>query len=251
MTAIQTDREKLLQRIVNLRAKAEDDAASEAEMNAAFNMAAKLMVSYQVEEAELALAESQGRIVLDIVHKKSDTRFVNGKSHRHKVFNCLTAIAKFTSTKCVVNTYDFSVTYTGHRPDVEWANYLTGLCKTAIDRAYESYRASTPAVGYGAKTAFQLAMANRIARRLADMAESNKKEYVKQVENKATSTANALVFVAMAEQKQKAVEDSFASKYSGGLRTTHSLGGRVSNGSAYSAGVSAGNKVNFGRAIGK
>ena len=59
-TQVQTSegRDKILQRILNLRARAEDAGSSEAEMNTAFTMAMKLMDSYNIAEAELALAEA-------------------------------------------------------------------------------------------------------------------------------------------------------------------------------------------------
>ena len=254
----QTQREKMLQRVLNLRAKAENDGSSEAEMQSAFAIAAKLMDAYNIEEAELALAEAEGRIVLDIVQKVSDTSALVGDKHRHKVIMTLSAIAEFTSTRSVYNSYNGHITFTGHRPDVELANYLVAVIKEALEREYNNYRRSNVAVGGGAKASFQMAMTNRISQRLYRMAqdaqaerEAKKREAVRlQIENASTASSTALVVCEIAEQKRKEVNSFFDNAYKNSLRkgTGFSYG---SNSTAHSAGAAAGNRVNLGRAIGE
>lgn len=250
-------RDKMLQRVINLRARAEDDAASEAEMNTALTMAMKLMDSYNIEEAELALAEAEGRIELEIVQKVADTSLLKGKSHKHKVFNALMGIAAFTETKVVINQRLGEITFTGHRPDTELANYLVAVVREALDREFMNYkRSSGGRVGYGAKTSFQNAMANRVSSRLYDMAAerdrdraSAKKEAEKlKIESGATGSSTALVVSEIAEQKSKEVNAEFQKAYPR-LRSTRSYS-RSTNGTAHGAGRAAGDRMNLGRALG-
>lgn len=252
--ADQTAREKILQRVLNLRAKAEADGASEHEMNTAFAMAMKLMAAYQIEEAELALAEAEGRIELEIINRVADTSAL-GNKQRHKVILTLSAVAEFTSTRVVYNSYNGNITFTGHRPDVELANYLVAVVKEAIDREYHNYRVATPAVGRGAKSAFQQAMAYRISNRLYRMARESAQEIKEKkmqaerlrIENKDTASSTALVVAEMVEQKRKGVEELFKKTHT---RLRAGSGFRMSgNGNAYSAGSQAGDRVNLGRAI--
>jgi len=248
-------RDKILQRVLNLRARAEDSGSSEAEMNTALTMAAKLMDAYNVEEAELALAESEGRIELEIVKKNADASALKGKKHKHSVLSTLTAIAKFTETRVVFSSYTGEITYTGHRPDTELANFLTSVIREALDREYDNYRRNTPAVGYGAKASFTSAMAARISSRLYKMAEEraaereeNKKEAERlKIENGATASSTALVVSEIAEQKAKEVDAEFRKAYPN-LRTVRTMT-TSRNYTAHGAGSAAGNKVNLGKAI--
>ena len=251
----QTQRDKMLQRVMNLRAKAENDGASEAEMQTAFTMAQKLMDAYNIEEAELALAEAEGRIVLEIVQQKADTSALIGKQ-RHKIVSVLGSIAEFTSTRSVYSRYTGDITFVGHRPDVELANYLVAVIREAMEREYMIYRRSNAAVGYGAKASFQNAMANRVSNRLYKMAsetaaerkaEAAKAEKLK-IENSATASSTALVVSEIAEQKRKEVNDKFTKLYPS-LRKSYGFG-YSKNVTAHSAGAAAGNRVNLGRAVG-
>lgn len=250
----QTAREKILQRILNLRARAEDDGSSEAEMNTAFTMAMKLMDSYNVEEAELAIAENTGRIVLDLVNKKSSSTILKNK-HKHKILSCLSSIARFTSTEVTFSTYGGSITFTGHRPDTELADYLTAVIRSALDSEYDVYRKANPRVGYGAKSTFQISMTRRINARLYEMVrerEEKQEQEVRvaklQIEQNLIQSSTALVVKELAEQKKIAVDSFFAKSYPR-LRTVNTSFNLGNNNSAYVAGSAAGNRVNLGRAI--
>jgi len=248
-------RTKMLQRVLNLRARAEDSGSSETEMNTALTMAMKLMDSYNIEEAELAIAEASGQIKLEVVTKAADTGVLKGKKQLHKVLFALTGIEDFTETKCVYSRYSGKVTFTGHRPDVELADFLIAVIKEALDREYDNYRRSTTAVGYGAKTSFQTAMVYRVNSRLKTMAaernkerENNRKQAeFKMIENASTATSTAIVISEIAEQKAKEVETAFR-KANPRVRYTRTIS-RSSNGTAHGAGRSAGDRVNLGRAI--
>lgn len=249
-------RTKMLQRVLNLRARAEDAGSSEAEMNTALTMAMKLMDAYNIEEAELAIAEASGEIKLEVITRVADTRILKGTSHMHKVLLCLTGIAKFTETKCVYSKNSGEVTFSGHRPDIELAEFLVGVIKDALDREFEGYkRRESGRLGYGAKTSFQNAMATRVSRRLFDMASerdsdrlSKKRDAQRlQIENASTASSTALVISEIAEQKAKEVNAEFNRAHPR-LRTVKTTL-RSSNGNAFGAGRAAGDRVNLGRAI--
>lgn len=250
------ERTKMLQRVLNLRARAEDEGSSEAEMNTALIKAMKLMDAYNIQEAELAIAEATGEIKLEIISKKADTNILKGKKHLHKVLDCVPGIAKFTETKSVFWRRTGAVEFTGHRPDVELADYLVAVIKEALDREFENWRtAQAGRIGYGAKTSFQNAMASRVSRRLHEMAEardaerkSNKqKAEILKIENAETGTSTALVISEIAEQKAKEVAAQFQKAHPR-LRTVSTYS-RSSNSTAHGAGFKAGNSVNLGRAI--
>jgi hypothetical protein len=255
-TTAQTKRDAMLQRVLNLRARAEDAGSSEAEMNTALTMAMKLMDAYNIEEAELALAQADGRIVLEVVRKKADVSLLKGKKKAHKLINTLTAIAKFTETKVIVDQYRGTIEYTGHRPDTELANYLTAVIREALDREYENYQRKAVAVGYGAKNAFQVAMSYRISARLLSMAtnrniqraEERAKAQQLKIENAATASSTALVVSEIAEQKAREVNAAFSKAYP--TLSKVKVSNRTSNGTAHGAGYAAGDRVHLGHAVG-
>jgi len=250
-------RTKMLQRVLNLRARAEDSGASEAEMNTALTMTMKLMDSYNIEEAELAIAEASGQIKLDVITKEADTNILKGAKQLHKVLFCLGGIEEFTETKSVYYKRSGAVKFTGHRPDVELADFLIAVIKEALDREYDNYRRNTPAVGYGAKTSFQNAMSRRVNDRLFSMAserdaersQNKKKAEVHMIESDSTASSTALVVSEIAEQKAKEVTAEF-SKANPRVRYISAYS-RSNNGTAHGAGKNAGDRVNLGRAINK
>lgn len=252
------NRDKMLQRVLNLRAKASNDASSESEMNSALSLCAKLMDAYNIEEAELALAEADGRIELEIVHKESDSSILKGRKQKHKIVNVLSAISTFTETKVVMSTYSGKITFTGHRPDTEFANYLVAVIREALDNEFENYKRSVAGrIGYGAKTSFQNAMASRVSQRLYKMADErdeerkNAKEKAEslKIESRDTGSSTALIVSEIAEQKAKEVFAEFK-KANPRLRTYRSSY-RSTNGTAHGAGKAAGDRMNLGRAISK
>ena len=249
MTQDQSPRDKILQRVMNLRALAENDGASEAEMNTAFQKAIKLMDAYGIEEAELAIAENEGRIVLDIVSKTADTSAKLGASWRHKVISTFNGIQEFTSTKIVYWRHNGQIEVTGHRPDVELANYLIAVVREALDSEFTVYQTRVKAVGYGGKSAFQVAMANRVSQRLRNMAAERKNE-VRQAAQAITNQtdARALVIYNALAEKQEAVQAAFTAKFPK-LSNTSGFSGS-NNTTAHAAGRAAGDRVNLGRAIG-
>jgi thiamine phosphate synthase YjbQ (UPF0047 family) len=250
------DRDKILQRILNLRAKAENEASSESEMNTALTMAAKIMDSYRVAEAELALAEAEGRIKLEVVSVDIDTTALKTNSRQiHKIVSVLSAISYYTETQHVYYSRNGVINFVGHKPDVELANYLVALIKESLDREYNNYKNSHTAIGYGAKNSFQMAMSRRICYRLIKMRdeaneqrdnEKTKAEMLK-IEDRDTASSTAIVIANFAEEKKEETSKVFK-KYFPNTRTVHS--NSVSNNmTAHAAGKIAGDKINLGKSI--
>lgn len=266
----QIDRNTILERIANLRARAEG-TDSENEANIALNKAAKLMDTYQVAEAELALAEAKGEIKIEIVHRKSDTTFQNvgygrrRSGNRHKVIATLYGLEKYTNTKVVMHG-DGTLTFTGDRVDVELADYIVAVMKAALDNEYANYRKTTKGVGRGAKTAFQQAMAYRLSERLQKMAR-DRDEALEEVATSADIDASrkmiaevegaeliadynestALMIIDMQKAKAAQVETAFRSRHP---RLGSARGfGASNNGTAHGAGRAAGDRVHLGRAV--
>ena len=248
------DRTKILQRIANLRARAEDDASSENEAMVAAAKAADLMEAYNVAEAELAVAETEGRVQIEIVSEQVASK--NGKQD-HRAISCATGIASLTTTKVINLRRTGKVEFTGHRPDVETATYLFELIRNALDREYASWSLRQgPGVGRGAKASFQLGMVNRINIRLAQMAreqrearESAAERVEREAPQIARSQSTELVIVDVLKEKVEKTEQAFREKYPK-TRTTYSSR-RAGNGSAYGAGYAAGGRIGLNRGVGQ
>lgn len=250
------ERTKILQRIANLRARANDDASSEAEVMTAMNRAEKLMESYRVTEADLAIAESEGRVKIEIVEKS--VRAANG-SIRHKCQLCWSAIGRLTNTKSVRYSRSNEIRFTGDVADVEYAIYLMELIRGGMDRAYAAYRRETGgATGRNAKASFQIAMAQALNTRLYAMcreAEAERKEAraragTAKLADLNVSDSRALVIADAFEDKRKATEEAFTKAHPR-LRTGPGWSsGGSHNRSAGSAGAAAGQRLGLGRGIG-
>lgn len=254
-------REKIVERIAKLRAKAEG-TESEFEAIAFFEKAELLMESYEIKEAEIALLESKGKIQYDIVtetisaSRNRQTTSNYKRKSLHRATDTLWAVNKFTDTKCVVtkNRLDSTVSFTGDKPDVEIAKYLYSIIESAMDREFQNWKTEMGAIGYGAKSAFQTAMASRIGQRLSEMSkqrEEKRKEAAfnaegsMQITSPTTAAGTALVLV---DAKKEAVERAYAEKYPK-LGRHYNYRTSYSNNSAWKAGQSAGNRVRLNRAI--
>ena len=253
-----TARLAIIEKIANLRARAKDAGSSETEMVAAMKHAEKLMNGYRIEEAEIALAETEGKIVIDIVTKTTNglhKDFNKYKPHRHKFVLSFVGIEMFTDTKCVMSAHRDEISWTGHRPDVEMAEYLAAVIRHAMDSEWITYARSNPQRGRGAKAAFETAMATRICNRLQIMAGERNKEQrrkasedFKRIESGEIASSTALVIAEAREQKIRERDAAFRARYPK-LGSARGFGA-ISNGTAFSAGRAAGDRVNLGRAVG-
>lgn len=238
-----TNRKDIIQKIANLRALSENNT-SENEAMQAMARAERLMHSYRVDEAELAMAEAAGEVVFEIIEESTSPLRVG--NNRHKVHVALGAITKFTDTECVIHG-DKSASFTGDRPDVEMAIYLTDLIREALDSAYTQWRRSQPNVGRGAKASFQMSMACRVSSRLSSLKETFEPLPQEHVRSELTSTT--LVVASINEEKLQRVKAEFKARYPR-LRASSGFSYRSSaNASAGQAGRDAGDKVNFGRPV--
>lgn len=261
-----TTRTDIISTIIKLRNLA--DRAGEAEAMAAFRKADKMMQSYAVEEAELAMAEASDDFILDIVHDRHEGATKNGRN-RSKAIDTHAALERYCEVEvCYTHNYDV-IQITGHRPDVELFKYLADVIHTSMEVEYERWKRMQQAVPRSAKGSFQLGMASRVAERLRDMTRERKAQRdadvadaMKLLEASAADkartdmanrnyrelTSTALVIVGIAEQKKQEVKAAFRSKHP---RLSAGRGfGYASGGTAYSAGRAAGANVNFGRPVG-
>lgn len=265
-----TERNDIIQRIVNLRGLA-DSTASENEAMSALGVADKLMKAYRLSEAEIAMAEATGEVKVEIVSEFQSG--INSGRNRHKVQQCVWAIEQYCEVEVVIKRRGEDVLHwIGDKPDVELAMYLVDMIRTAMDRAYNSWRRQQQGVGRGAKGTFQLAMACRIIERLKELARQRDKDRKvalleaqaalskDQAEALGVAVANgdiaeltdtALIVVAAAEVKKAAVQETFQTRYGQTRLGTASGFSYRGSRTAYDAGRSAGNSVNFGRPVGQ
>lgn len=273
-----TERVDIISKIANLRALA-DSSTSENESLNAVKTADKLMQAYRVTEAELAMAEADGSIKVEVVSEYQGG--IMRGSNRHKVQMCIWNIASFCEVKAVLKwRRDYSTGYQkerfvhwiGDKPDVEMARWMLDMLRDALDREYESWKKDQQAVGRGAKGSFQTAMASRICDRLSRMTSERRSERERllleaqaalskddaealgiAVSNGriAEITDTALVVVSAAEVKEKEVAAAYDRAY-GKVKLGTASGFRYRGGStAAAAGRSAGARVNLGRPVGQ
>lgn len=270
-----SERIDILQRVLNLRELA-DSSSSESEAMNAMKIADRLMHSYRIEEAELALAEGLGEIKVEIANEKRFGLGLKVGRVRHKVQSVIWALERYCEIEIVLTHRRLSyrveedgIHAIGDRPDVELFWYLLDLVRDAMDREYLNWRRGQQGVGRGAKASFQLAMGSRIIERLNALRrerEAEREEAIKEgakLLNKSADdvrslvgsgdlrqlTSTALVIVGAAQQKREAVDREFNRVY-GHVKLGSASGfGYRSNSSASAAGRAAGNNVNFGRPV--
>lgn len=122
-------RQKMIQRVRALRAKAADAAATESEAQAAAEAATRLLLQYDLEEAELQV-ENPDRIVHQMIDIHPAVRLASN------------AIGALTETRPIEhNTYtarlrSVDLRFYGQPADVEMAMYLAELVRAAAERGW-------------------------------------------------------------------------------------------------------------------
>lgn len=264
-----TDRIDILQRILNLRALGER-TTSEAEALNAISLADKLMQSYRVEEAELALAEGSGQIKVEIENKTRWDLGLKVGRNRHKAQACLWDLERYCEIEIVLKG-DRGVHAIGDKPDVELFWHLLEVVRGGMDRAYNSWKRGQQGIGRGAKAAFQTSMAHAINTRLRAMTDERRQERadaeaaaakllnvdaadvrhaVANGDIKMLSSSRSLVIASLAEQKHKAVKEAYNEAYKGVKLGTASGFSYRGGHTAAAAGRAAGARLNLGRPIG-
>lgn len=245
------------------------DSAGEAEAMAAFKKADRMMQTYAVEEAELAMAEASADFKLDIVHEQHEGATKNGRNRSRSVQTHGALEAYCEVEICYSHDYEV-IRITGHKPDVEMFKYLADVVYQSMESEYARWKRTQQGVPRSAKGSFQMGMASRISERLRSMTNERKQkreadvaEAMKLLEPSAADkartdmasrnyrelTSTALAVVGIAEQKQQEVQSAFRAKHPR-LSAGRGFGYTGYGNSAYSAGRDAGNRTNFGRPLG-
>jgi hypothetical protein len=128
-------REEIIKKIRALRARAANEASSEAEVEAAASRAAKLIQQHEVSESELRERGISG--VIEGEHN-------SGRRSRHPALETARGgIAIVTHCHLLVGSYyKGALTWVGQPEDVEFAIYLSELVQGASERAYREHRKS-------------------------------------------------------------------------------------------------------------
>lgn len=254
---------KIIERIQKLLRLAQN-AGSEAEAALAAQRAADMMAQHEIHEAELALANAEQPREAEPIEKCFQVTSTKKRVAWHmRITNAVAktygAMAYWTGGKVVLfgrlSTVQ-AVSYT--------AQYLMREVEKLTDR-----EAPSPTYSKTYRNAFRLGCANRVAVRLDELEEARKAKahYAANVETATdvvtedemdaaaedsgeftpTPTPDAPAASSMAlaviEKDRKEVEDEYKN-FSRKWRTGAAIG-KVSNGSGYSAGRAAGDRVNI------
>jgi len=225
--------ESIKNRIRALAAKTVENGCTEAEALSAMEMVGKLLNQYNLSMTQVELEAEEYKT------HNIDT----GRKQRHAVYFCLSAVAKFTSTKVWLNRTRTGLKYSffGQESDVLMAKYLYSLIVTAIDSETSRFKKSDSWIfatnRKGASTSFQMGMVTRISQRLKQMAFENSKEL-----NNARGN-NSLVLL-----KNQLVENAYNDQIGIKMRKETATS-RTTDGYAYYAGKAAGDKVNLTRPV--
>jgi|GEM_PF-6102613 len=127
------DRENILKKIRALRARAANEASSEAEVAAAASRAAKLIQQHEVTEDELRERGASG---------VAEGQYNAGRRSRHPALDkAVAGIAIVTHCHLLVGQhFKGALTWVGQPEDVEFAIYLSELVQGASERAYREHR---------------------------------------------------------------------------------------------------------------
>ena len=266
------DRTKIIERITNLRAKA-SSTNSENEAMAAFSLADRLMESYRVNEAELALAEADGTVTFEITEEPINTSWLWNGNRRSVGMRVLWTLQDLTETKCVIWSSGYKALATGDRMDIEWLNYLLEVVVTTCRREYEAFKKTQQGVPRSAKGAFEAAFAYRVSDRVREMIREREKDRREMRETERAllesreqdldeilstmaatgkidpiNASRELVIVSAVAAKREAVDAAFTKAHP--RLGTASGFGHTHNRTASAAGAAAGGRVNLTKGIG-
>lgn len=165
-------RKALIERIRTMRAKAENEASTEAEAIQAAAMAARLMSKHEITDEELSLIEGGGAGI--------QMRRVNhGTKKMHLALkHAAHGIEVLTETRGYVGTNlldEQRLVWTGLDSDVEMAAYLSILIKGAADRAWRDHSKGRQ---FGSRTrsrkSFLIGFGQRATQRMIDLSQHRK-----------------------------------------------------------------------------
>jgi len=237
-------RDKMLKRIAQLRAMTTANGASESEAMNAMKRATELMAEYEVSEAEFAGVKGKDGFSFDI--GKSEGAMAGkgaGGKTAHEVWMVAKKIADLFSCK-VITSRDaggVKLIYVGDAPDRILAEFVTDLCRDAMDTGYNQWKRGKVGVS---KAGYCLGLAERVNERIELMIKIRAAE----VELSATGSNLPALIVNKTSEVQKKFHQLYP-KIRTVSRTvkTGGSGGRDS----YNAGQRAGDRIHLGGAIGK
>ena len=120
----------MIAKIRNLRARAADEASSQAEANAAAARAAKLIIEHEIDENELRAMGTSG--VEEGVHN-------DGRRRTHPTMDLVTgAIGDLTECRPLIRGGGANL-WVGAPSDVEFALYLSEVIQGAAERAWKNH----------------------------------------------------------------------------------------------------------------
>lgn len=232
-----TKQTTIIEKIRNLRAKAADAAATEAEAMQAAEMAARLLMKHEISEDDLAAAEAGASGAAGVTSEGFDS----GKRSVPLVLQGTAGgIAAMTQTRAYMD--GGSVKYVGLDADVEMAMYLTELIKGAFDRVWMAYRKDHMSPGMSRReqnahrNGVTVGFANALTTRMQDMAAERR------AAQKTGQTGSALVV-----RKEDLIADFMRGE--GIALHQPRRASRRCNGDAESYGRDAGRSVNLGRPV--
>lgn len=227
---------KVKAKIRALVAKTTDNGASEAEAMSAMTKVGELLETFNLSMGDISEVREETCETGD---------FPTYSKHAGIASDVAVAVAAFTNTKAWLTREINGVVikFFGVETDVELAKYITSVITSCFEGEYKTFKESETYKNYSGhrrvlNTDFRRGFAGRINDRLYELKANATKEY-------SNNTGTALVVV----EKDKYVQEEFE-KLNMRLRKTYRQTRYVRSGGAYSAGASAGNKVNLNRPVG-
>jgi Protein of unknown function (DUF2786) len=235
-----TELDAIKRKISALAAKTVAAGCSEHEAMSAMLGVGRLLSQYNLTMEECDVRDSRCRtLFIDI-----------GRTHRHPIDSCITALANLVGAKCWFNrTYGKPSAYAffGQENDLELVEYLFKVIRTALDSEAEEFKQTDEYTlagmtgGGGARrsayVSFQRGMACRISQRLNELKKQNDAELAR-----CRPTGTALIVL-----KKQLIEDEFKKE---GVRLGSYRGNwRIGNATAFGHGQEAGNRVNLSRPL--
>lgn len=155
------NRDAAIARIRALMAKTVANGCTEAEAMLAADKVKDLMVKYAITMTDF-----------EIQAQTCEQRYATEKAH--DVWRCAGAIAEFTGTKTWL--HGDCIVFFGLPHDVEVAEYLTDLCRNAMEAGFRQYvreRKQSGVGGRASRKTFMTGMADRLAQRIYALAEEH------------------------------------------------------------------------------
>jgi hypothetical protein len=227
--------ESLVRKLQSLQNKSTANGCTEQEALLAAQKVAELLDKYglSVEQLKLDTAEDEcNAAAIDL----------GSKRRLHPVAVCMSAIAKYTSTKTWYKIGGPSIEYTffGFPTDVKIAGWLLTTFKEAMDNGYRGYFSTYTGTLHWktVRKAFMDGMSDRLNTRLVELIEKRGKRPVVEV----GAEVDAPPSYELMMLKERNVEKAFAGLK---LKIRHSYRSRSNNdgAGAYLAGAAAGDQV--------